>query len=64
MATSEAQKKASAKYRKENKDKLRIGRYRRTAKMFIKSHATADDLTEFNELIEQREKELNKNNPS
>ncbi len=58
MATSEAQKEANRKYRKKNKDKLRIGRYYRTAKMFIKNHATLEDLKEFVELIEQRKEQI------
>ncbi len=56
--TSEAQKAASKKYREKNKEKQRITSYRTTTRMYLKNHATLDDLEEFKQLIADREKEL------
>ena len=59
MATSEAQKWANKKYREKNKEKEKIGSYRRTARLFIKTYATIEELEEFKELINEREAQLN-----
>ncbi|MGY3779141.1 hypothetical protein [Isobaculum melis] len=56
--TSEAQKEANRRYRQKNKDKLKVGSYKRTAHLFINTHATTDDLAELEQLIEQRKKTL------
>lgn len=56
--TSEAQKAASKRYREKNKEKQRVTSYRTTARMYIKSHASLEDLEEFKQLIADREKEL------
>lgn len=56
---SEAQKKAVKAYRERNKEKTRVDNYRRTARLFIRSHATKDDLEELKVLISDREKEIN-----
>ena len=59
MATSEAQKRANKKYREKNKEKEKIGSYRRTARLFIKTYATIEELEEFKEIINEREAKLN-----
>lgn len=56
MATSEAQKKASRKWEEKNKEKARVDSYRRTARLFIKNHATEEDLKELENLIEEKRK--------
>ena len=43
---SEAQKKASRKYEERNREKTRINSYRRTARVFVKSYATEEDMKE------------------
>lgn len=58
--TSSAQIKASRKY--ENKDeeirkRTTINNYRRSAKLFIRKHATEEDLDELQELIDNRRKD-------
>lgn len=55
---SEAQKKAVKAYRERNKEKTRVDNYRRTARLFIRSHATEEDLEELKALIAEREKEI------
>lgn len=55
---SEAQKKAVKAYRERNKEKTRVDNYRRTARLFIRSHATKKDLEELKSLISDREKEI------
>lgn len=54
--TSEAQKRASRAWEERNRKKATIDGYRRTAKMFIRSHAKREDLEEFKKMIENREK--------
>ena len=56
--TSEAQVKASRKWEQKNKEKVKIGSYKRTARLFIKSHASQEDIEELKKLIEERENEL------
>ena len=43
---SEAQKKASRSYEERNREQTRINSYRRTARLFVKSYATEDDMQE------------------
>ena len=43
---SEAQKNASRKYEERNREKTRINNYRRTARLFVKSYATEEDMQE------------------
>lgn len=43
---SEAQKKASRKYEELNREQTRINNYRRTARLFVKSYATEEDMQE------------------
>lgn len=55
---SDAQKRATEVYRKRNREKTRIDGYRRTARLFIRSHATEEDLQEIETLVEKRCKML------
>ena len=43
---SEAQKRASRKYEERNREKTRINSYRRTARLFVKTYATEEDMKE------------------
>lgn len=43
---SEAQKNASRKYEERNREKTRINNYRRTARLFVKSYASEEDMQE------------------
>lgn len=52
--TSEAHRRASKKYRQENKDTERIHTYRRTARLFINKHADIFDLFHLQQLINRR----------
>lgn len=58
MSLTEAQKRAKKKYAEKNKDKVRVADYKRTARMYIKNHATSDDLNEFRLLIDERKKNI------
>lgn len=53
---SDAQKRATEVYRQRNREKTRIDGYRRTARLFIRSHATEEDLQELERLIQERRK--------
>ena len=55
---SEAQKRAKKKWEEKNKEKSRIDGYKRTARLFIKKYADAEDIKELEELIEIRKKEI------
>ena len=59
--TSEAQLKATRNWKKRNKEKTKIGSYRRTARLFIKTYATLEDIEELKTLIEERIKNYRKN---
>ncbi|VTX72241.1 hypothetical protein [Gemella haemolysans] len=41
---SEAQKRATRKYEERNREKTRINNYRRSARLFVKSYATEEDM--------------------
>lgn len=56
--TTDAQRRASRKWEEKNRSKATINNYRRTAKMFIKKHATIDDIKEIEEAIKSRKIEL------
>lgn len=45
--TTEAHRRASQKYRKENREAERVNTYRRTAKMYLRKHATLEDCLDF-----------------
>lgn len=55
---SDAQKRATEVYRKRNREKTRIDGYRRTARSFIRKHATEEDLKEVESLIQERRKRI------
>ena len=55
MGMTEAQKRAQKKYREKNKAKQRYWNEKSKAKVFIKNHATSEDLKELEKLIEERE---------
>lgn len=50
--TSQAQIKASRNYEKRNKENTRINSYKRTARLFVKSYATDDDMKELLKIYE------------
>lgn len=56
--TTEAQRKASKEYRKRNKEQEKIQSYKRTAKMYVTSHATLEDLIMLHKLSLKRMDEL------
>lgn len=51
MKETKAQKRASDKWRKNNRTHANYLRYRSTARSFIRNHATLDDLDELETLI-------------
>ena len=54
--TSEAQKRASRAWEERNRKKATVQGYLRTARLFIRSHATEGDLQELERLIQERRK--------
>lgn len=60
MKTSEAQKKASRTWEAKNREKANRASYFRSAKSFIRNHATEKELEEIKEIIRQKEEMLNK----
>ncbi len=56
--TSEAQRRASRNWEKKNPEQARHGRYLRTARLFIRAHATHEELEELRQLMAEREKLL------
>lgn len=58
--TSDAQLRATRAWEQRNKEKAKIGSYRRTARLFINKHSNLDDLEELKNLIVLREEELKK----
>ncbi|MDY4129477.1 hypothetical protein [Peptostreptococcus porci] len=56
--TSDAQLRATRAWEQRNKEKAKIGSYRRTARLFINKHSNLDDLEEMKNLIVLREEEL------
>ena len=44
--TSQAQIKATRNYEARNREQTRISNYRRTARLFVKSYATEEDMQE------------------
>lgn len=53
---SEAQKKASRKYEELNREQTRINNYRRTARLFVKSYATEEDMQELIKIYNENKK--------
>lgn len=56
--TSEAQKKASRNWEKKNPEQAKVGSYRRSARLFIRSYAQEEDLQELERLIAERREQL------
>lgn len=56
--TSEAQRRASSKWDKENRRYKTIRGYRANGLNFIRNHATLEDLEEFRKIIDEKEKQL------
>lgn len=56
LKTSEAQRRASIKYNKENRQHKTIKSYRNGGINYITRYATEEDLLEFEKLIDQRKK--------
>lgn len=56
--TSDAQLRATRKWEAKNRHQNTINNYRRSAKLFIRNHATSDELDELEKLIAERRTEL------
>ncbi len=56
--TSEAQLRANKKWAENNKLKRRIISLRGSARLFIRTYSTLEDLEELKRLVAEREKEL------
>lgn len=54
---SEAQKKASRRYENLNREQTRINNYRRTARLFVKSYATEEDMAELIKIYSESKKD-------
>jgi len=54
MPQTEAQKRAQQKYNQNNKAKRRLSSYRNSARVFIRSYASDDDLAELSQLMQER----------
>nr|DAK15680.1 MAG TPA: hypothetical protein [Caudoviricetes sp.] len=54
---SEAQKKASRRYENLNREQTRINNYRRTARLFVKSYATEEDMAELIKIYNESKKD-------
>lgn len=54
---SEAQKKASRSYEERNREQTRINSYRRTARLFVKSYATEDDMRDLIKIYNENKKD-------
>jgi len=54
---SEAQKKASRNYEERNREQTRINSYRRTARLFVKSYATEEDMRELIKIYNENKKD-------
>lgn len=53
LKTTEAQRRASKKYKERNPEQTKINRYRSNAKTFVRHHATADDIDELIEIFKK-----------
>lgn len=58
MKTSEAQKKANAKWIEKNKERRSYLSSRSSARSFIRNKATKEDLLELKEMIEEKLSEM------
>ena len=55
---SEAQIRATRNYEKRNREQTRINNYKRSARLFVKTYATEDDMEELNRLYKERKEKL------
>lgn len=56
--TSEAQKRASRAWEARNPERAKAQRYKRVARLFIRTHSTEEELQELEGLIIERRKAL------
>lgn len=56
--TSPEQLAKNREYKRKNREKLKIQTYRSNGLLYIREHATLEDLKEFKKIIEDKEKEL------
>lgn len=56
--TSPEQLAKNREYKRIHKDRLRVQGYRSKAVLYIREHATLEDLKELKKIIEEKEKEL------
>ena len=56
--TSPEQLAKNREYKRKNREKLKIQTYRSNGLLYIREHATLEDLKEFKKIIEEKEKEL------
>lgn len=56
--TSEAQKRASRAWEARNPERAKAQRYKRVARLFIRTHSTEEELQELESLITERRKAL------
>lgn len=58
--TSEAQRRASKKYRKKNPERTKITSYRTTARTFVRHYATKEDMENLMEVFKKENKNYKK----
>lgn len=51
--TSQAQIKATRNYEARNREQTRINSYKRTARLFVKTYASEEDMQELNKIYEK-----------
>ncbi len=54
---SEAQKKAKRNYEKKNREQTRINTYKRSARLFVKTYATDEDMEELIKIYKENKRE-------
>jgi hypothetical protein len=55
--TSKAQIRASRSYEERNREKTRINSYKRTARLFVKTYATDEDMEELIKIYKENKRE-------
>nr|DAR92644.1 MAG TPA: hypothetical protein [Caudoviricetes sp.]DAS55863.1 MAG TPA: hypothetical protein [Caudoviricetes sp.]DAX98152.1 MAG TPA: hypothetical protein [Caudoviricetes sp.] len=55
--TSNAQIRASRNYEDRNRERTRINSYKRTARLFVKTYATNEDMQELIKIYEENKKD-------
>ena len=53
LKTSSAQRAAVERYRRRNPEQTRITSYRTTARLFVRRHATIEEMEELNEIFKK-----------